>query len=71
MFGTTASGTYSLAPEETLLTVWFSCADRREGMTTSSTPNWSAERRMAPRFWGSVMPSRTSTRLFSPSSSAR
>ena len=35
MFGTTASGTYSLAPDDTLLTVWFSCADLREGMMTS------------------------------------
>ena len=30
-----------------------------------STLNWSADRRMAPRFWGSVMPSRTRTMALS------
>ena len=31
MLGTTARGTYSLAPEDTLATVWLSCAERRDG----------------------------------------
>src|SRR5690625_4843847 len=61
-FVTCATRTRAAAPAETFHAVALTLAERREGMTTPSAPNAEAERRAAPRLWGSVIPSRARMR---------
>ena len=58
---TLTSGTTSAAPEATLRAVAFSGAELSRGTITACAPKASAERRHAPRLWGSVTPSSTSS----------
>jgi hypothetical protein len=53
----------SRAPAEALLTTGLSGAEFLEQMITSSTPKKKAERRMEPKFWGSVTSSRAKAHL--------
>ena len=70
-FFTLASFTQAAAPADAFTAAGVSVAVRRSGMITPWAPMHSQERRMAPRLWGSVMESNSTTKGGSFLSAAR
>ena len=59
---TLATGIRAAAPAEVFQAAAVIDADRRAGITTPCAPNAAAERTIAPRFRGSVTPSKATTK---------
>src|SRR5699024_12748162 len=55
------TGTRAAAPAEVFQTVEVTPTERRDGMTTASALKAEAERKMAPKLWGSVIESSATT----------